>query len=450
MDDVLLYGRICALTLLGFELTLLVFRFFTCYNKKELISFSLILAYLGFKIIFPDVAYLTEISTYLVIWALGNYISIILEDNKKDLWNVAVFSAIGVFVVLILLGFKNHTLFAYFYLFTVCFLFFYPFISFIRYYSRTKNGTILFFTITSAGAMLGGGYEYVAAIYRLPFIGITMWIFLLIFLGVGYLLTQQGYLLSSEMHSLYSRLSLQERQLRQLSSKLVYTEQTLVVKDRFISLGLLSAGLIHEFKNILGLILSCTQYGSVHNDPERLRQSLSLIEEHTRHGLESVIGLLEKIKEKNTLTAEQLSMETFCFEILKVIRANYRGAGIDVVCQVHKDFDLSVRKAELEQAMLNIIRNAAQALNAFPQKKDKTIKIEISSDFDKGMLSLSDNAGGIPSEIACNIFEPHFRSGKSTGMGLYLTKMMAEQLGVQLIYEPIKDGSRFTFIFPLS
>ncbi|MEJ2665029.1 MAG: HAMP domain-containing sensor histidine kinase [Spirochaetia bacterium] len=298
--------------------------------------------------------------------------------------------------------------------------------------------------------MLGGGYEYVAAIYRLPFIGITMWIFLLIFLGVGYLLTQQGYLLSSEMHSLYSRLSLQERQLRQLSSKLVYTEQTLVVKDRFISLGLLSAGLIHEFKNILGLILSCTQYGSAHNDPERLRQSLSLIEEHTRHGLKSVIGLLEKIKEKNTLTAEQFSMETFCFEILKVIRANYRGAGIDVVCQVHKDFDLSVRKAELEQAMLNIIRNAAKALNAFPQKKDKTIKIEISSDFDKGMLSISDNAGGIPSEIACNIFEPHFRSGKSTGMGLYLTKMMAEQLGVQLIYEPIKDGSRFTFIFPLA
>ncbi len=448
MEYTLVYIRICAITLLSLQLALLALRFFTCYNKKELSAFSLVLAYLGFKIIFPDIAYLNEISTFLVIWALGGYLGILLEDKKRDLWNVAVFSIIGVYALLIILGLKQDTLFAYFYLFTAGILFIYPASLFIKYYKSTRNGLILYFCTTALGILVAGGYEYLASVYALPIFDISIWFFILIFLGTGYLLSQQGYLLSTEFNSLYSRLNLQERKLRQLSSKLIYTEQTLVVKDRFISLGLLAAGIIHEFKNILGLILSCAQYGRAKKDLDHMQQSLTLVEENTKHGLESVIGLLEKIKDRDTLMPESFSMNVFCQQVMKVVRANYRGAGIHVGYTVHRDFSPATRKADLEQAMLNIIRNAAQALEARTAQHEKIINVEVGTEHTKGTLSISDNAGGLPQEIACNIFEPHFRSGGSTGIGLYLTRMLVEQSGIQLVYAPLKTGSRFTFIFP--
>jgi signal transduction histidine kinase len=448
MVQTLIYIRVCALTLLGLQQSLLVFRFFTCYNKKELAAFALVLAYLGFKLIFPDIAYLNEVSTFLVIWALGGYLSILLEDKKRGLWNVAVFSIVGVCVLLMLMGLKHRNLFAYFYVFTAGILFIYPMGLFFRYYKSTQNKLILYFCVMALGALVAGGYEYLSAVYTLPVFDISIWFVIFILLGTGYLLSQQGYLLSTEFHSLYSRLSMQERKLRQLSSKLIYTEQTLVVKDRFMSIGLLAAGIIHEFKNILGLILSCAQYGQTEKDQEPMRQSFSLIEEHTRHGLKTVVGLLEKIKDRDELLPESFSINQFCQQVMKVVRANYRGAGVHVGYVVHKDFSIAVRKADLEQAILNIIRNAAQALESLPAHIEKTINIEVGTEYTKGMLSITDNAGGLPQEIACNIFEPHFRSSGSTGIGLYLTRMLAEQSGIQLVYAPIKNGSRFTFIFP--
>lgn len=447
MDTVVLYARICAITLLCLQLSLLFMRFPTCYNKKEHFAFTITLCYLGYKILFPDVAYLNEISTFCVIWALGNYLAILLEDKKRGTWNVAFFCIIGVYVLLVALGFKNTVLFTYFYLFTAGILFLYPLFSFIQYYKRTKYIIIILFCTAAIGALLGGGYEYMASIFTLPAIDITIWIFLIIFLGTGYLLSQQGYLLSTELHSLYTRLNMQEKKLRQLYSRLAYTEQTLVVKDRFISLGLLAAGIIHEFKNILGLILSCAQFGQAKSESAHKEQSLGMIVEHTKHGLESVIGLLERIRVKDAVTPEVIIMQDFCHKLIKVVRANYRGADINVTARIKNNFNINIRKADLEQAFLNLIRNAAEALKNAKNIADKSITIEVFIEYNQGIVAIEDNAGGLPPEVVCTIFEPHYKTMGSTGIGLYLTKMLAEQNGVQLVYEPVKSGSKFKFIF---
>jgi len=447
MEVIVLYARICAITLLCLQLSLLFIRLFTCYNKKELFAFALTLCYLGFKILFPDVTYLNEISSFLVIWALGNYLAILLEDKKRDTWNIAFFCIIGVYAILVVLGFKNTVLFTFFYLFTAGILFLYPLSAFIQYYKRTKFLMIIFFCITAISALLAGGYEYLATTYALPFVDITLWIFILIFLGTGYLLSQQGYLLSTELHSLYTRLNMQEKKLHQLYSRLTYTEQTLVVKDRFISLGLLAAGIIHEFKNILGLILSCAQFGQAKSDSAHKEQSLSMIVENTKHGLESVIGLLERVRVKDTITPEVIVMKDFCHRLIKVVRANYRGAGVNVVAKVKKNFDVCIRKADFEQAILNLIRNAAEAHKSSDKVAEKSIIIEITTEYNQGIVIIADNAGGLPPEIVCNIFESHYKTKGATGVGLYLTKMLAEQNGVQLLYEPAKNGSVFKFIF---
>ena len=120
------------------------------------------------------------ISTFFIIWALGNYLAILLEDKRRDTWNIAFFCIIGVYVLLVTLGFKNTILFTYFYIFTAGILFLYPLFSFIQYYKRTKYVMIIFFCAAAGSALLSGGYEYVAEVYTLPVIDITIWIFLII------------------------------------------------------------------------------------------------------------------------------------------------------------------------------------------------------------------------------------------------------------------------------
>jgi len=103
-------------------------------------------------------------------------------------------------------------------------------------------------------------------------------------------------------------------------------------------------------------------------------------------------------------------------------------------------------ESEYQQVILNIINNAKDAL--VEKKIDNpviTIKIEASTIF------ISDNAGGIPSDILDRIFEPYFTTkeqGKGTGMGLYMSKMIIEDnMGGVLGITNEKDGAMFTIKF---
>jgi len=107
-------------------------------------------------------------------------------------------------------------------------------------------------------------------------------------------------------------------------------------------------------------------------------------------------------------------------------------------------------KIHLQQALLNIMMNAAQAM---PEGGPLIIRTGVRAP-DYVWLSVTDKGTGIEPENLEKIFDPFFTTkerGKGTGLGLSLTKKLVEANRGRIEVESIKGrGSTFRILLPLA
>ncbi len=106
------------------------------------------------------------------------------------------------------------------------------------------------------------------------------------------------------------------------------------------------------------------------------------------------------------------------------------------------DFCITGYKHEFQQAILNLVNNAADAV----ERTGKRGKIEIVLENDT--VRIIDNGGGIDEAIIDRIFEPYFTTksqGSGTGIGLYMSKVIIEKnMGGRLDVQNGEEGAVFT------
>jgi C4-dicarboxylate-specific signal transduction histidine kinase len=83
---------------------------------------------------------------------------------------------------------------------------------------------------------------------------------------------------------------------------------------------------------------------------------------------------------------------------------------------------------EYAQVILNILNNAR---DVFKERniKDPKVSITIFSEGGRAVVTIADNAGGIPEEIMGKIFDPYFTTKgpqAGTGVGLFMSKTIIE------------------------
>jgi len=116
-----------------------------------------------------------------------------------------------------------------------------------------------------------------------------------------------------------------------------------------------------------------------------------------------------------------------------------------------KDDKLSVVGFEdlLEQVIINILSNARDAFDEL-KMDEKFINITVFEENNIPIITIEDNAGGIPEEIQAKIFNPYFTTkeqGKGTGIGLYMSMdIMKKSFDGDLRYSATENGSCFKII----
>ena len=89
-------------------------------------------------------------------------------------------------------------------------------------------------------------------------------------------------------------------------------------------------------------------------------------------------------------------------------------------------FKVNSFESEFQQVILNLVNNAKDAII---ENKVKNGKINI--ELKKNNISIMDNGGGIDENIIDKIFRPYFTTKgkeKGTGIGLYISKMIIENI----------------------
>jgi two-component system sensor kinase FixL len=110
-----------------------------------------------------------------------------------------------------------------------------------------------------------------------------------------------------------------------------------------------------------------------------------------------------------------------------------------------------VDRIQIEQALLNLVRNALEAIGeaAAPVRQ-----IEVVARHDDGTIEfdVADSGPGVPDDLVPDLFQP-FVTNKARGMGLGLTisRSIVEAHGGRLWYEPRPGGgSLFRMTLPVA
>ena len=109
-------------------------------------------------------------------------------------------------------------------------------------------------------------------------------------------------------------------------------------------------------------------------------------------------------------------------------------------------------KGELTQVLINIINNAKDAL-VERHVENPWIKIELKKQKEHALITIEDNAGGIPKDILPKIFDQYFTTKddeKGTGLGLHMSyQIINDSFKGNLYVENSPFGAKFFIDIPL-
>lgn len=126
-------------------------------------------------------------------------------------------------------------------------------------------------------------------------------------------------------------------------------------------------------------------------------------------------------------TAEEISTKEIIEDAFRIVGSSLKNSNIEIITQFYDGKKIYTYSRELMQVIINILKNAKEALDGRVEKK---IFIFIEDQGGVVMIKICDNAGGIEKNILDKIFNPYFTTkgpSAGTGLGLYMSKTIVEK-----------------------
>lgn len=239
---------------------------------------------------------------------------------------------------------------------------------------------------------------------------------------------------------------------RELEEHLDYLQQTELI-------GQMAGGVAHDFKNILGIILSSAEIAEAAKaagEEAEVDEMLLQVQEASRRGVQLVqrlVSLETPADEDERLSALHLR------DVVGVVEGELRSTmGKPITLDVRERGEsrpiLGDRMA-LEQIVVNLVQNARDATSG-----PGTITIEIDAESGQGqgrdmiLLRVQDTGEGIQPEVMERLFEPYFttkRGRGGTGLGLAMVRALMDRLHGRIEVEStLGEGATFTLSFPVA
>jgi two-component system sensor histidine kinase PilS (NtrC family) len=235
----------------------------------------------------------------------------------------------------------------------------------------------------------------------------------------------------------------------------IFLEDTSLIAERvqqakLAALGRLSASIAHEIRNPLGAMSHAGQLlaesPSMGADEHRLTDIIRVNARRVSQIVESVLAL----SRREAARPESLQLipwvEDFTREFVQTLEL-YEGA----VRLVGSSSDSEVRMdpTHLHQILWNLCDNAVKYASAAAGAIAVEISCGVLEPSGRPYLEVADRGPGIKPDKVEQIFEPFYTSQPGgTGLGLYISRELAERNGATLRYQPRPGGgSAFRIVF---
>ena len=265
--------------------------------------------------------------------------------------------------------------------------------------------------------------------------------------------------------------------LDQAHRKLTRTQQQLISAEKMAALGQLVAGVAHELNNPISFVFGnlhalkrygarITEYcraveaGAGGGELTALREKLGIsriiediapLVEGTLEGAERVSEIVQDLRRFSSSQKEPA--ETF--NLVRVVQtaaqwvAKSTRAKPSVKVTPKEAIEVRSLKRAVHQIIVNLVQNAVDVLSGMPAAR---IDIACGIDGDTAFVRVADNGPGIRSDHLNRVFEPFFTTkavGEGTGLGLYVSYNLAQELGGRLdAANRPEGGAVFTLSFP--
>ena len=228
--------------------------------------------------------------------------------------------------------------------------------------------------------------------------------------------------------------------------------------EKMAAIGMMSAGIAHDFRNPLTAISGSAQVlkkefstTTIYDNSENLELTNIILRESNR--LISTIADFLKFARPDIVERQWFSLLGCIQEVLQVCRANPSWpSSSNVVVQIDHKTGIWADERQFFTVINHLIQNSI----AFCPPGNEIIHIKafeerFSNNMEELIITIEDNGPGIPDELREKIFEPFYTNrADGTGLGLAIVKQTMEghKGNIEVSASSMK-GAKFTLKLPL-
>ena len=243
---------------------------------------------------------------------------------------------------------------------------------------------------------------------------------------------------------------------RQAESKAREHQQELIHVSRLSTMGEMATGLAHELNQPLSAIANFAsgcirRLQSPANDIESILHALGQINTQANRAGE-IIKRLRNLVAKQPPMRSVADMNELVREVCSFVEFEARKVGIVIEQELGMAaLPVRVDVVQIEQVLLNLIRNALEALmEVSEQERSLTVKTHCADSGDTVLVEVSDTGSGIDPKTLQHLFEPFYTTKRSgMGMGLVISQTIIEDHNGKIEVVSHKgEGTKFTIRLP--
>ncbi len=244
-----------------------------------------------------------------------------------------------------------------------------------------------------------------------------------------------------------NRLKVLNERLLKANEELKITQLQLIQAEKLESIGRLAAGVAHEVKNPLALLLMGVEYleHNVPTDDENVPAILNEMREAITRAEKIIVGMVD-FSSNRQLNRETVDLHPLIDGAALLMRHQFTRKSVRLKkCYAPELPPIFADKTRIEQVIVNLFTNALQAMKkggrltlttstrTLGEADRRSFGTRTANPFRAGdqvvVVEIQDNGPGVPPELLNKVFDPFFTTkptGEGTGLGLSVTRKIVE------------------------